>query len=96
MRRRDPRRQFNSVLFWGNGQSSAAQAYQLVDRFHQALSIQSGIQQPPMATDPAGTHERHMREMAEAEEEIEIFVRDLAMALTGKEIEFVEEEDPVG
>lgn len=89
-----PTRLFKSVLFWGNGEGSCAKAYMLVQRLFEMFSIQSGIQQPPMATDPPEAHADYEVEVYKAEQHLHVFVRDVAMALTGKRIYFEDEVGP--
>lgn len=75
------------ILFMGNGSDSSAKAYELTSRFHGAITTLSCSQQPGHpssdedAQDDKETHELMIRDL-------ELFVRDLAMAFTGKHIRF--------
>ena len=76
----------DSMLNMGNGEHSMAQAHKLVQRMFEAFTTLGGTQQPRMSTeepDPVDDMER-----AAGTWEVECFVRDVAMAFTGKEIEF--------
>ncbi len=44
-------RQFNSAIFMGNGERSKTQVTKLHGRLNEALTMLSGLQQPPMSTD---------------------------------------------
>lgn len=67
---------FNNMLFFGNGDYSIRNAEVLKTRLEEAMNILSGLQQGA--------------EDEEAYKFIENIVKDVAMALTGKEIEFKE------
>jgi hypothetical protein len=76
-------RLFDEMIFMGRGDYSARDCALLTNRLDQALSYLSGIQQSLF---DLGTEEN----IRKAEEPIYDIVRDIAMALTGKEIEFKE------
>lgn len=78
-------RQFRNVIFMGSGDRSVQACDLLRKRLDDALSFLSGSQQPPMATDPEGSHQRHLDFMADADMVISSAVQDIAMALTGTE-----------
>lgn len=84
-------RKQHNILFMGNGSVSADHCSKLEGRLRETFSILSGAQQPP--------HSRSEEEAEFAEKEykkdiqnIEDFVRDIAMAFTGYEIDF--KKDP--
>lgn len=54
-------------------------------RLSQALSLLSGIQQAPRPTDPKESHQEYVRECEESERKLRVIVRDLSVALIGKE-----------
>jgi len=78
-------RQFQRAIFMGDGERSVQACDLLRKRLDDALSFLSGSQQPPMATDPEGSHQRHLKFMNEADMVICTAVQDIAAALTGKE-----------
>jgi len=74
-------RTHDKMLFLGNGDHSAAQELRLLERLWGAFNTLGGLQQGVPATDPA---------WAEAHREHEDLVKDIAMALTGRGVRFVE------
>lgn len=74
-------RLFNEIVFMGAGDYSERACALLLNRLESAISHLSGIQQSLF---DLGTEEN----IRKAEEPIYDIVRDIAMALTGKEIEF--------
>jgi hypothetical protein len=80
-------RENNSLLFMGNGDVSKKAVYRLMRRVRAAFIVLSGVQQPDHPLDPiwADMHAINRKSDLIA---IEGLVRDVAMALTGKEIEF--------
>ena len=68
----------------GNGEHSEAECWRLTKKFHDALSDLYGAQQ--LSGWKAGEH-------AKALFSIELFVHELAMALTGRRIEFVDDKN---
>ena len=85
-------RKHATMLFLGNHPKSGAECYELHLRLYECLSNLSGLQQPTHhETEP--TKEILLKERVTTnrmELEINDFVRDIAMALTGKEIVFEE------
>jgi len=75
------------ILNMGNGDYSAAQCYVLVSSLMRAIEQLSGMQQPAMSTESLQEGEDRLR--AEFADDIEQTVRSIAMALTGKQIQFV-------
>jgi hypothetical protein len=88
----DTDRHFTGVLFCGAGDHTRAKIALLHERIDEALNHLSGRQQGPH------WREQPSQEMLDREEELnneaglvcENVVRDIAVALTGKEITFVE------
>lgn len=84
-------RNFNKTVFLGAGEFS----YQMINRLHltldKGLSWLGGSQQPIMSTEAPWTEEDD-KFMEQVEIKIENAVRDIAMALTGKEITFITKE----
>jgi len=77
-------RQFEHLLFLGNGAVSAHEAQRLHDRLNEGLSLSGGLQQSNQG-EPEDEGER-----AHLEAELQDVVRDLAAALLGREIAFEE------
>lgn len=79
-------REFTELLFLGSGDCSKARAMRLAARLEEGLVLSSGLQQPPMSTDPPLTREQKdtINEMAD---ELRDVVRDIAKALLGIEVE---------
>jgi hypothetical protein len=71
---------FDKILFLGNYPQSAATCYELHQRLDRCFSDLSGLQQD---TSGQNTQQNNI-----AKADIIMFVRDLSMALTGKEIVF--------
>lgn len=68
-----------NILSMGNGDTSLIRMYQLMDRLRDSFETLCGLQQIPVKdADP----EHYFQ--------IKILARDIAMALTGKDIEFQE------
>jgi len=86
-------REFQGMLFYGNGDHALIGEAKLYHLLQEALSHISGLQQPLMATmDTEGWDEV----LEDGWGRVETIVRDIAAALTGKEIEFmspIEDED---
>lgn len=79
-------RQFNRILFWGDGDRSAEQARKLEEIFHHVLYDMLGLlQQPPHSSSDA---EAKAAEKWTKEERrcYNIHIRDIVMALTGQEL----------
>jgi hypothetical protein len=72
-------RKFTKMVFLGNGDASMAEVQRLHERLDEALSILSGLQQPPMATEAPDPDEDDLRNEQEAE--LRDVVRDVAAAL---------------
>jgi hypothetical protein len=77
-------RQFHNTIFMGSGEYSTQACDLLRKRVDDALSFLSGSQQAPMATDPKGSHERHLSFMDHADMVLASVVQDVGAALTGK------------
>lgn len=82
-------RTVRSILPMGNGELTAASCYRLHQKLEMALSNLGRNQQPDPIDSPSC--ERWDQERKVANEKIEAVARDIVMALTGKEIEFVDE-----
>lgn len=78
-------------IFFGNSQPNCteAQILELDKTLMKAISIASGLQQPPHPPD-AETAEQMELSYKQGQEQLEIICRDIVRALTGKEIEFKE------
>jgi len=76
---------FREELFWGAGEHSGALAWNLTRQFHDAMTIQSGLQQPdrPTSEDEARSHAIRR---SEDEYNLEQLVRSIAIALGQKKI----------
>ncbi len=87
-------RQFERVLFMGSGDHSLARAYKLVSMLLDAIEHLGGHQQPahPASEEDA---KRVRAEFIEGEVELRIRARDLARALTDREITFLATDMPV-
>lgn len=77
-----------------HGQCATSRCYELVERLIKAFSILSGIQQlgglTPGFADGHFSNKDIKNQIEEGEVDIEILVRDIAKALTGKKIKFLE------
>jgi hypothetical protein len=69
----------NKMIFLGNGDHSAVQAYELHRDLERALSILSGLQQAPFASGP---------DVAEDWDELERIAKKLYESLTGDEVTY--------
>jgi hypothetical protein len=76
-------RQFKSMIFLGGGEYSRYEIKKLKKRLEEGLSILSGLQQPPhsRSEEEAKANRAHDREQVK---ELNLIVKDIAMALTGK------------
>lgn len=74
-------RKFTEMLFLGNGDASKAEVARLHERLDEAISLLSGLQQAPMATERPNPAEDELR----AQEEVELLdvIEDVATALLG-------------
>ena len=70
-------RKFHKMIFMGNGYEPLGKCYKLIQRLQEGINNLCGAQQGP-----------RIKEMDD--DLIYDVVRDVAMALTGKEIEFVD------
>lgn len=84
-------RQFTSILFMGNGNHSLMRKRDLSERLEVAVEFLGGAQQAPMSTDTKECCYAYGEFCEEADAVIDAAVRDVAMALTGKEWEPKEE-----
>lgn len=75
---------FEKQIFMGAGERSVLNCGLLFGRLDEALSVLSGGQQ-----NGGMGHEFDEESDRECDERLEAIVRDMAMALTGKEIDFV-------
>ena len=75
-------RNINGMIFLGSGEYSVARVKHLKSILDKAISELSGLQQA------GGPDPMFDEEIKECEQNIEDYVRDIAAALTGKEIEF--------
>jgi predicted nucleic acid-binding OB-fold protein len=73
----------NSILFMGNGEYSLADCYLLHKELDRALTLLSGIQQPPHS-DSVEQRIENIKQTEDAKEELNTIVNDIVMALTGK------------
>lgn len=82
--------EYDSILFMGMGDHSMAKCYDLHRRMAKCFYILSGLQQPPHYDRKLSEEEKaqEQRQIRRDEFEIETFVRDIVMALTGKSIIF--------
>lgn len=78
-------RDFKETIFMGCGEYSRSESLKLVEKLKDALSWLSGFQQ--------GAHDMSTEERKKILDIIDDSVRDIAMALTGKEIIFAEEKE---
>jgi len=78
-------RQFTSILFMGSGDHSSLRKRDLCERLEWAIQLLGDTQQVPMCTDPEGSAAAHRKLCAEISVVLDATVRDIAMALTGKE-----------
>jgi len=85
------KRWFKSILFMGNGNQSLLQKRDLIERVEVAIEYLGGAQQAPMSTDTKECCDNHRSFCEEADTVVDATVRDVAMALTGKEWEPKEE-----
>jgi len=79
-------RQFNSILFLGNGKDSFEEAEKLKNRLVDGINILGWLQQPPHSESEKEAELDNIFRLKQ-EKELNSIVRDIAMALTGKEIE---------
>jgi len=77
-------------LFMGNGDHSTAECYDLITKLMEAFETLSGIQQIPHCGDSKPIFDRYEVEAEDGKEDIEMIVKEIAMALTGKKIKFLE------
>jgi len=79
-------RHFNSVLFLGNCQphSSEAQILKLQRLLQDAIELSGGLQQPAHSTSEESAKENE-RDRRRGLQQLDHAVKDIAMALTGKE-----------
>ena len=79
-------RRFKSILFQGNCHpgSTESEILRLYKRFSEGLTLSGGLQQAPMSTDPTPSA-ANKEELKQLEKEMDHIVRDIAVALTGKE-----------
>ena len=80
-------RQFTSILFMGSGNHSLLRKRDLCERLEHAIQQLGDTQQVPMSTDSKESCDKHRAFCKEADQAIDAAVRDIAMALTGKEWE---------
>ena len=78
-------REFRQQIFMGN-QWSGSEAYKLMRRLMHGLDEKGGLEQLALDIQGDPKHVDGLRK--EAEREIEDVVQDIAMALTGKTVEF--------
>lgn len=78
---------YNNMLNLGNGISSMAQQYDLLHKLDECFELLGGWQQPAHRR-LTGKEERQ-RKLDEIF--IRMFIKDVAMALTGDRIEFIRE-----
>lgn len=79
-------RQFDHVLFWGNGDHSVEQAKKLEAIFHHVLYYMQGLlQQPPHSSSEAEA-EAAEKWTREQRQRFNTHIRDIVMALTGQEL----------
>jgi len=85
----DEMRKFNSILFLGNGKYSLKEVERLKDRLVDGINILGGLQQPPHSESKeiAELNKKHRLLYVK---ELDSIVKDIAMALTGKEIRIQE------
>jgi hypothetical protein len=89
-------REFSDIIFYGNGDRALIEECKLRHRFHRALSLVSGLQQPMPCTTPKKKWLAAQRDAEEGWVDVKDIVHDIAMALTGEEIVFIgvpDEED---
>ncbi len=77
----------HTLLFMGNGEHSAKRRRALLERVRVAFEFLSGAQQAPMSTDTKECCDSHRDFSSETDRIVDAVVKDLAMALTGKEWE---------
>ena len=82
----DEMRKFKSILFLGGGQHSLTEVERLKDRLEDGINILGGLQQPPHSESEKEAELDNIFRLKQ-EKELNSIVRDIAMALTGKEIE---------
>lgn len=79
-------REFHGLLFLGMGQASLDGRKRLHQLLDKALELSGGLQQPdPLTVPPDPEGDRIAADMAD---EVKDRVRDIAAALTGREISF--------
>lgn len=74
-------------IFLGNGDYSMELVKHLHAKLDEAVDILSGMQQPPMSTDPEGTHARHLEEIEEGKAKLDDIAKEIFVALTGHEVD---------
>ena len=77
-------RMFNGLLFQGAGWHSGLALLALEKKFYEACALAGGLQQPPSIHDPPDDPDQ----VRELELDLEEMVREIAMALTGRDISF--------
>lgn len=78
---------FNKQIFLGNGEHSKKDCDKLKELLNEAIITLSGIQQPMPCTSEYDV-KQEKQEIKQYQNEIENTVKDIAMALTGKNINF--------
>ena len=81
--------EYENILFMGNGESSTAKCYELVERLMKAFVTLSGLQQPAHWNHEPTKEELNREKEFEwrGRKELERLTQDIAVSLTGKKIE---------
>jgi hypothetical protein len=70
----------------GAGEHSLAQMGHLYSQLARAFDVLSGIQQPPMCTEPKEAFDQHSQDVKDGELELDYIAEEIFLALTGKKI----------
>lgn len=87
-------RLFDEQIFLGSGEYSEKSVKLLKARLREGVMLLGGIQQPLTCHESEEAWRIKREQDRQSIADLEEIVRDVAMALTGSEIEFVQEPDP--